>query len=311
MSRRLPLFVRKTLKDSSSPKLLLAFLIPYYGLAVLLAYGLSETAPDDLGSATLFTQEQVLIELYSQLAFVWLVAFPMVFVAVLVGITVAGEFQRGTFRILLSKPIGRWEPLLGKYVGVILFGWLVTLSGVLVGAVALYAASGASSLAIGNSIVTLLPGLLVYALFVTVCIASVALGFAVLTTSRLQTVLATALVPVLFFAFIFVRLLPAGDIYEQFHLYAIDINYHFGNVYVAINDVLGIEHNPASQRSLATVSGVFDSGGAWEDPLVGGIVGAVPLAGYVPLALSFGIVVVLSLAIVIGGVYQFERMDIS
>jgi hypothetical protein len=51
--------------------------------------------------------------------------------------------------------------------------------------------------------------------------------------------------------------------------------------------------------------------GAWTDPILGGIVGAVPLAGYLPPAVSSALVVVFSVVLLAGAVYRFQRMDIS
>lgn len=308
---RLLLFVRKTLRDCSSPKLLVAFLLPYLGLTVLLSSGISSLAPDNLGSLALFTQEQVLIQLYSQLAFVWLTAFPMVFVGVLAAIIVAGESESGTFELLLSKPVSRWEPLVGKYLGIATFGFLTMVAGLLVGGATIYTFSGASPQAISGGIVALLPGAVVYALVLSVFATAVGTLAAVLTGSRLKTALVTAVVPVLFFAFIFVRLLPVGDTYEGFFLYLVDVNYHLGNLFVLIQETVGPGFNAETAGSFSTVSGVYDITATWQDPILGGIVGSVPLAGYVPPVVSSALVVVISVVVLVGAVYRFGRMDIS
>jgi ABC-2 type transport system permease protein len=310
MNRRTLLFTRKTVRDCSSPKLLVAFLLPYLGLTVLLATAFSSLAPDDLGASALFTQERVLIELYGQLAFIWLTAFPMIFIGVLAAIVIAGESQSGTFELLLSKPVSRWEPLVGKYLGIVLFGFLTTLTGLFVGAAAIFTFSGASAQAIAGGIGVLLPGVVVYALVISVFLAAVGTLFAVLTGSRLKTALATAVIPVLFFAFMFVRLLPVGDTYERFFLYFMDVNYHFGNFFVLIQETIGPGFNSETAGSFSAVSGVYEITGAWTDPILGGIVGSVPLAGYVPPAVSSALVLVFSVAVLAGAVYQFERTDI-
>lgn len=308
---RIGLFVRKTIRDCSRPKLLLAFLVPYLGLTVLLSLGFTAGVRDDIHTAPLFTQEQVLLELYSQLAFVWLVTFPMVFVAILSAVIIAGEAEKGTLVILLSKPVRRWEPLLGKVVGIFLYGTLVMVAGLLIGATTIYVLSGVSADALSASIISLLPGAIVYAAFVCAFVTAVGTVVAVLTQSRLKTAILTALVPVLFFAFIFVRLLPVGDLYEDFFLYLVDLNYHFGNVYVAIQSGVGVDFNPATEQSFDFVSGVYDVGGAWEDPLLDGMASTVPLAGHVPTVVSSLMILVLSVVFLAAAVYRFENMDIS
>jgi ABC-2 type transport system permease protein len=308
---RLVLFIRKTLRDCSAPKLLVAFLIPYYGLSYLLAIGFTSTVRDDLGTARLFTQEQVLIEVYSQFSFVWLVTFPMIFVAILTATVIAGEAEKGTLTLLLSKPVRRWEPLLGKVIGIILFGTLMMLSGLLLGGVFVFQESGASAAALSNSIISLLPGTIVYAFFVSVFVTCIGTLVGVHTGSRLKTALLTAIVPVLFFAFIFVRILPTQAIYEDYYLYVVDVNYHFAHLYVSVQSALGTSFNPGTQQSFNTVSGVYDVAGSWQDPLLGGIVGAVPLAGYVPPILSVAIIMLLAIGVLAFAVVKFDRMDIS
>lgn len=308
---RLVLFTRKTLRDCASPKLLLAFLVPYFGLAILLSVLFGEMVPDDIGSAPLFTQEQALVELYTQLSFVWLVAFPMVFIAVLSAVVVAGESERGTFRILLSKPVRRWEVLAGKFVGVTVFGFLSMLAGLLVGATALSVTTGVSPMALSGGVLTLLPGTLLYALFVATVVAAIGTLLGVLTGSRLKTMLLTLLFPVLFFAFISVKQLQIGDFYGRYFLYVPDVNYHLGNVYLLVQEAVGPGLNPETQTALATVSGVYDTSGTWHDPLLEGIVGTVPLAGHVSPVVSTVLLVGVTVVVLAGAFVQFNRMDIS
>lgn len=227
------------------------------------------------------------------------------------GRLVAGESESGTFELLLSKPVHRWEPLVGKYLGITIFGFLTMVAGLLVGGVTTYTFSGASPQAISGGIGALLPGVVVYALVLSVFMTAVGTLFAVLTGSRLKTALVTAVVPVLFFAFIFVRLLPVGDTYEGFFLYLVDVNYHLGNLFVLIQETVGPGFNSETAGSFSTVSGVYDVTEAWTDPVLGGIVGSVPLSGYVPPAVSSALVLVLSVVVLAAAVYQFQRMDIA
>lgn len=71
-----------------------------------------------------------------------------------------------------------------------------------------------------------------------------------------------------------------GDMYAEYSLYLDDLNYHFGNAFVCIQGLTGVEFSPATEASLATLTGVYDATGAGIDPLVGGMASSVPLAGY-------------------------------
>lgn len=305
---RILLFTRKTMRDCTQPKLLLVFLIPYLGLT---AFFSTILAPDDMAGAPLFTQEQQFIEVYSQLSFAWLVTFPLVFVAILAAVVVAGESERGTLRILLSKPVHRWEFLLGKFLGVAIVGTLTVLAGLFAGATMLFLGTEASSAALGDSIVALLPGTLLYALVVVCAVTALGVAVGVWTGSRLKTALVTALAPVLFYVFTFVQLIQLGGTYETYYLYVPDLSYHFGNLYIFIQDAVGPEFTPETQDAFASVSGVYDAGAGWRDPLLEGIVGSVPLSGYVPQLVSLALIALVTAALLAAAFVTFERMDVQ
>ena len=303
----------KTVKDFSSLKLLLAFFVPYTGLTYLFARGLTSTDGDPVATLPLGAQEQLLTSAFGQLSFTWAAGFPaMVLVAVLAANGIARDEQTGTVRILLSKPVSRRQVLLGKYIGVVTFGFLATVACLLVGAVALYATAGASPSALGGSIFTLLPGTLVFAFGAVLFVAAVGTAASVFTASRLKTALIASLVPALFFAFLLVRLLTGGTgTYEQFKLYYLDVNYHLGNFFVTLHGVLGPEFSPITQSDLGLFTGVYDHSGWGPDPLVGGFTGTVPVVGHVSATLSILLGLVLTVALLVAAVLHFDRKDIS
>lgn len=117
-------------------------------------------------------------------------------------------------------------------------------------------------------------------------VAAVGLAVAMATGSRLQTAIGTSLVPVLFFGFVFVRLVQPGDPYESLYLYVIDVNYHLGNVYLATTGALGATFNPSTQRSFTA------------------------LVGYVPPVASVGLVGGLTVGLLAAALYRFGRIDV-
>lgn len=311
MSARSLVIVRKSMRDFSRPLWLLGFFVLYLPVTYLLALGLTDSAPDDLGSFPLHVQEQALLEAYATLSFVWALGIPMmVLTAVLGASAVATEAERDTLEILLSKPIRRWEVLIGKFVAVVLFTLLAMASGLALAAALVFYHSGASPAAIAGSIGHLTVGNLAYALLVAVVVGALGTAAAVASGSRLRTALVALLVPTLFFAFIFTRLV-ASDIYEEYRLYLLDVNYHFGNAFVVVHDAVGTDLTPSTQLTLAPVMGVYDAAGAGVDPLVGGTSASIPPVGHVPAAASIGLLVGLSVALFAGAVYRFQRMDVG
>lgn len=309
--RSLPVF-RKTLRDFSTPIWLGVFVLVYAGICALLAIGVTQGLPEDVGTAPLHVQEQGLIEAFAQASFVWAVGLPMmILTGVLAASAIATEAERGTLQILLSKPIRRWEVLLGKFAAILLFTVLAMLAGVSIAATAVFVFSGATAAAVAGSIGHLLAGTVAYAVFVAFVVASLGTFVAVLSGSRLTTALATLVVPALFFAFIFVRIIPTGGLYREYYLYVPDVGYHFGNAFVLVHEAAGTEFTPAAKATLSTTTGVYDVTATGIDPLVGGMAASVPLAGFVSPAASLVGLLGGSLALLGAAVVRFERADLD
>jgi ABC-type transport system involved in multi-copper enzyme maturation permease subunit len=314
VSTRSLVIVRKSMRDFSRPLWLAGFFVLYLPVTYLLSLGLAGTAAgdvEDLSTLPLHVQEEALLQAYAGVSFVWAVGIPMmVLTAVLAASAIATETERGTIEILLSKPIQRWEVLLGKFVAIVLFTLLAMVSGLLVAAAMVFYHSGASAAAIAGGIGTAVVGNVAYALLVALVVGAIGTAAAVASGSRLRTALVALLVPALFFAFIFVRAV-GGDLYEDYLLYLLDVNYHFGNAFVFVHEAVGTGFSPPTQLFLEPVTGVYDGAGAGVDPLVGGMPPSVPLAGYVPPVASLGLLCGLAVALLVAGVYRFQRIDIG
>jgi ABC-type transport system involved in multi-copper enzyme maturation permease subunit len=304
---------RKAMRDFASLKLLLAYFVPFGAVTYLFANGMTSAAAPDLATLPLRVQEQVLTASFVQIAFIWSTTFPvMVLVAVLVGNSIAKEAQRGTLRILLSKPVRRRQVLLGKVGAIVLFAFVLTVTNLLVTGAAVFYHADAAPEALGASVFPLLPGALLFGL--VVCLALTAFGalIATVTGNRLHTLLATLLIPALFFGFLVGRAMTAGTgVYEDYALYLVDVSYHFGNLYVAALQANGVEFSPFTQAKLGTVTGVFDVSEWGPDPLVGDLSGTVPLVEHVPMALSVGVIGGLCVVLLWSSVAYFERKDIA
>lgn len=308
---RLLVVMRKTLADFASGKLLLLYLVPFLGLSGLIAMAVSNSFPNNIGSLALSSQARFISEQFAWIGFIWAVGIPvMVLGAVLAANSLASEAERGTLRILLSKPVRRWEVLIGTAAAIFVYTFLAAVVGLFVVGAAILILSDVSAGAFSGSFFALLGGNIVYAMIVAGVIAAVGSTVAVLTRNSTRTLLGGFIIPALFFAFIPVRTI-AGDTYQNFYLYYVDLNYHFGNVYVFVHDLIGSGFSPPAQSSLDLVSGVYESTAAANDPLVGGMPNSLPPVGYVPPAVSLAALLVVSVAILAIGIRQFVTMDIS
>lgn len=303
--------LRKTLADFASGKLLLLYLVPYLGLSGLIAMAVTDSFPHDIGSLALSSQARFVSEQFAWIGFVWAIGIPiMVLGAVLAASSLATEAERGTLRILLSKPIRRWEVFVGTAAAIFVYTFLAGLMGLFAVGAGIVLLSGVSAGALGQGFFALLGPTVVYGAIVAVVIAAVGSTLAVLTRNSTRTLLGGLLVPALFFAFIPIRML-AGQTYRSFFLYYVDLNYHFGNAYVYVHELIGPGLSPPAQSTLDTVAGVYESTAAASDPLVGGMPNSLPTVGYVPPVLSVGLLLVGAGLILAVGLRQFDAIDIS
>ncbi len=308
---RVPTIFRKTFADFSNPKLLVAYFLPFLAIGGFLALGFANNLPDDIAALPLAQQEALLFDTYAALSFFWGVGIPLLVVgAILSANTLALEAERGTLRILLSKPIRRWEVVVGTFLAILAFSLLMALASMLLVGVALYLLSEASAAAIGGGIFALVPGNLVFAVFVSIVAAGLGTALAVLTQNRLRTALGGVVLPVLYFAFLPIRAL-GGPSYEEYYLYIVDVSYHFGHAFVLAHEAVGSGFTPETQASLAIWTGVYDPKRPLVDPLLGGMPTSLDPVGYVPPVASLVGLLVVSLGLFGFALYRFEHMDVS
>jgi Cu-processing system permease protein len=123
---------RLTFQEAARRKILLAALL--LGLLFLVVFGLGfhfliQGLEEDLGASGLLELNQA--RNFMLMAGVYVVNFLVVMMTVLTSVdTVSGEISSGTIHTLVSKPIRRWEILMGKWLG---FAGMITLYLILMG----------------------------------------------------------------------------------------------------------------------------------------------------------------------------------
>lgn len=297
---RLVTIVRKQLGDLSNPKVLMAYLVPFVGFSAFLALGLAPTTADDepIGS-TVAAQEAWLEETFVIMLSFLGVAIPLLALcAVFCGMTLASELERGTLRIVLSKPIARWKLFVGTFAAIVGFATVVGLANALLTASMLVAFAGASPAAISASIGSVVPVALVFAMVGAAVVTAVGLAIAAVTKDRLQTVLGALVIPAMYFVSLPVRVF-AGDQYESLHLYVVDVTYHFGQVFAAVSTVFNGEVPEATREGLIAFSGVYEATNGSIEP-----------TGHLPMAVSVALVVIVGVGAFVVALGRFCRMDV-
>ncbi|RQG90845.1 ABC transporter permease [Natrarchaeobius chitinivorans] len=296
---------RKTFADLSNPKLLLAYFIPFLGVSIFLALGIAPTLEGEAIGHTVAQQEAWLHENFILMSIFLGVAIPLLALcAVFCGLTLGTECERGSLRILLSKPVKRWEVLLGTFLGIVSFALIVALANLLLTAVMLIQFADIRASAIPGSVFVLLPGTMMFALLGASVVTAVGLALAVVTKDRLQTTLGALVIPVLYFIYIPVRIF-AWDTYETYHLYLFDVSHHFGHAFVVIHRTIGTAIPSESREPLQLWTGIY----RFPDES-NGSPGSLEVTGFVPMEIS----VLLLLVILVGSftvaIRQFSLMDV-
>jgi ABC-2 type transport system permease protein len=303
MRLRLAVITKKTVGDLLQPKWLGAYLVGYVSIAWFLGLGFSNNGLDGVAGLSLAQQEIRLVATYATMSWFWGVGIPILVLGAIFGAnTLAREDERGTLRMLLSKPVRRWEVLLGTFLGIVLALFLVGVASVLLSAVVLYTHGDTAAAALDGGVFAILPANLVFLLVVCTFVAAVAVTMAVATRNRLQTALAGLSLSVSFFVFWLVRLINQS-LYEDYFLYLFDASYHLGNVYVLFIDSIGQEFPNGAKPIFSNFSGLYDLESAEPGA-------SVELLGYVDPVVSLGVIVVLAIGLVVVSIYRFERLDI-
>ncbi len=132
-----------TFHEAARRKILLAALV--LGLLFLVVYGVGFNFMNGEigrpGASSLIEQNE--IRNFLMLAGLYVVNFLTVMMAVLTSVvTISGEIASGTIHTLVSKPVNRWEIVLGKWLGfaVMLTFYLLLMAGGVIGLVYLLSA---------------------------------------------------------------------------------------------------------------------------------------------------------------------------
>lgn len=300
---RLVTIYAKTVADLAKPKVLAGYFVP---LSAIMLFMIIATTNNQLtAGAPLFQQEADLLTSFAFLSYLMAVGMPLQgLCAVFCAMTIASEAERGTLRILLSKPVTRWQLYLGTFAGIVTYAMVVGLASLLVTASWLFVAAGLDAAAIQAGVIDALLGMLAFGLVGSVVVTSVSLALAVSTKDRLRTALGGLVVPILFFIFIPVQVF-AGDVYTDYHLYLVDVNYHFGHLFVFLHETVGNGLPPAAQSLLAVITGVY------EQPAIRGHTPETfELTGHVPVELSVALLAGVAVVGFAVGLVRFQRLDV-
>jgi ABC-type transport system involved in multi-copper enzyme maturation permease subunit len=310
---RFQVIMLKTMKDLFSIRRTLLFLFAVM-LVPFVASGMFGSEGEmGFGEMTLAMQNQMVMGLYVVMAFMWIAGIPIVLLAsVTCGDFISKEDQDGTLLLLISKPVHRYEIVIGKFLAFMVSAVLLELTVLLLSSVVIYFVMGVD-IYIFNNILTLLPSIFLYSVFVSFIFGTIATAMSSFFKSRIKTIMALVAVTMLmFFGFMIIRGW-LGSAYEGYYLNYLDVNYHLGNSYLLFVESSGVRIIPIFQGVIGQFTGTFDA--ADINKIFDRDVMAMPPElepkAYTTPAVSVAIWTALALGLLLIGIMKFGRKEIS
>ncbi|MBN2330623.1 MAG: ABC transporter permease subunit [Candidatus Aenigmarchaeota archaeon] len=310
---RFQVIMFKTLKDLFSIRRSLLFIIGVMIVPLVAGGMFSGGDGAALGDMTLAMQNQMVLGLFIILTFMWMAGIPLVLLAsVTCGDFISKEDGEGTLLLLVSKPVARSEIIIGKFLAFMVSAILLQMIVLLMSSL-LMASTMHLDVYVFNNMLSLIPSLIMYSVFVSFIFGTIATALSSLFKSRIKTIMTLVGITILiFFGFMMIRGW-LGSAYEGYYINYMDVNYHLGNSYLFFVESGGLKLIPIYQGIMGQFTGTYDA--ADINKLFDRDIGALPPAlepkSYNTPAASLAIWTFLALALLGLGIYRFQRKEIS
>ena len=250
----------KTLNDLLSLRRTLLFLTVVLAFSVISSKAFKEYVPINLSSLTLAMETQMITGMFVISSFIWIVGIPLVLLAsITCGDFISKEYQDGTLLLLISKPIRRWEIIIGKFLAFLLSSLLLE-SIVLVSSPLIIFYVMDLDIYILETMVRLVPWLITYSVFVAFIFGSIATAFSSMFNNRIKTIVVMVIITILvYFGFTMIRAWTESfGIYRNYGLNFIDMNYHLGNSYLLFLNMSKYRMLPLFQGIMGRFTGTHE-----------------------------------------------------
>jgi ABC-type transport system involved in multi-copper enzyme maturation permease subunit len=223
---------------------------------------------------------------------------------------VAGEVSRGTLLSLITKPIHRWEVILGKFIAYIIFITIVELIAIFITIYVLVTFSGAH-ISVMSDLIQYIPILLLFALFVALVFGTIPLALSTISKSRvLVMIIMAAFVIIMYLGFYIIRS-RAPDFYVDYQLFHFDIGYHMGNVFNSFIEIANIKLTPVYQDLMGLFAGTHDLGVSLDEPDQGFLLASIPLTNYYSKAVSWLIWTLMPIGLMVLALFSLNRKEVQ
>ena len=213
------------------------------------------------GIMSLEMQTHSLVGYFLLISFMWIAGFYIAYVITTSGMDfVSKEEEDGTLLLMVSKPISRFQFILGKFLALLVTTLLLELV-ILFGSIVVFWVLLGLDADIIKPLIGLVPWIFLYSVIVVILFDSLTIAISTLFKSRvLKTVLTMLLVMLVFGVGPILRTVWPTT-YEDYHLYYIDAGYHLGNTYVSLSDQAESGRmTPQIQAYLGMFTGTYKAG---------------------------------------------------
>lgn len=302
----------KTIGDLLNLKRNILFLILVFIAPIILStiVGMSF----DLSSMTLANQIQTVNMFYIILVFFWVAGILLVmFTSFTCGDFITREENDGTLLILTSKPVQRYEIVLGKYLAFIASIILYQIIALVITALMMYWLLPVDPYVL-DSMASLIPSMVLYSTFIAFTFGALATALSCISKSRIKTfIVLIGLTVTVFLGFMLFRgYLVGADVYDPYFSWC-DVNYHMGNSYVLVLDSNDFRMSPTLQAILGTVTGTYNAAdpGMLYDKDIGSMYPSIERTDYISPAISFIGWIGFTVALLFFGILRFQKREIK
>ena len=302
----------KTLSDLLRIKRSIVFLIIMMILPVIISIILNTTF--NLTSMTLANQVQTVTMFYIMLVFVWIAGLPLVlFTSVTCGDFITKEEQDGTLLLLVSKPVRKYEIILGKYFAFIINILLLEIIAIIITPLILYWLLPIDPYVL-DTMASLIPSFIFYAMFIAITFGALATALSCISRSRFKTIMVLVVFTLgIFLGFMFFRgIMISVDVYDPYVVWG-DVNYHMGNSYMYFLDSSGYRMTPPLQALLGTLTGTYSAAdpSTLFDQDIGAMYPSIPRTTYVDQMVSMLGWLAFTMLMLIVGILRFQKREIK
>ncbi|MFC2021108.1 ABC transporter permease [Chloroflexota bacterium] len=314
--------LEKTIRELMSLRRLLVVIIA--GLLPAVLFGGAvwrnefRTVPMSLGMQT-----HTMVGYFLVFSFIWVAGFYLTYMIITSGMDfVSKEEEEGTLLLIVSKPIGRFQFILGKFVALIISTLLIELV-VLFGSILLFWLLLGLDPESVRALIGLVFWILLYSVFITILFAALTIAISTVFKGRMLKTALTMLLVMLVFGLGPILRTTWPSTYENARLYYIDPGYHLGNTYVSISTpAISGRMTPKSQAYLGIFTGTYTGGmgemmlamftgsSASFDPDIGAMPPSLERTDYLSPLVSILLFLIASAGVLWGTKVAIERKEV-